>query len=97
MSPWGLSATETARGFGIACTNRLHIAAVAVAFYIGAAYWLISFTPFANPAVTNGRIFTAIAPGSLPGFIAAQLNGMVVGLGLVTVVVPAPKVASAAA
>ncbi|MEV6104218.1 aquaporin [Streptomyces sp. NPDC051940] len=76
--------------FGLARTARLHFAPVAVASYIGAAYWFTSSTSFANPAVTVGRAFSdtfaGIAPGSVPGFIAAQLVGAVVGLGLVAVV-----------
>lgn len=51
--------------------------------YIGAAYWFNSSTSFANPAVTVGRTFTdtfaGITPGSLPGFIGAQLAGAVMG------------------
>src|SRR5512139_2162533 len=55
------------------------LAAPAVGAYIGAAYWFTSSTSFANPAVTIGRVFSdsfaGIAPGSVPGFIAAQLVG----------------------
>ncbi|WP_225851253.1 aquaporin [Streptomyces sp. HPF1205] len=69
--------------FGLARTNRLHLAAVAVASYIGAAHWFTSSTSFANPAVTIDRTFTdtfaGIAPGSLAGPIAAQLVGAVGG------------------
>jgi glycerol uptake facilitator-like aquaporin len=87
--------------FGLARTDRLRFAAVAVASYIGAAYWFTSSTSFANPAVTIGRTFTdtfaGIAPGSLVGFIAAQLVGAVVGLSLVAVVFAEPKAASARA
>ncbi|MFF0598850.1 aquaporin [Streptomyces antibioticus] len=76
--------------FGLARTDRLRFAPVAVASYIGAAYWFTSSTSFANPAVTIGRAFTdtfaGIAPGSLPGFIGAQLVGGVVGLALVALV-----------
>ncbi|UUN31492.1 aquaporin family protein [Streptomyces sp. FIT100] len=76
--------------FGLARTGRLRFAPVAVASYIGAAYWFTSSTSFANPAVTVGRAFTdtfaGIAPGSVPGFIVAQLAGAVVGLALVAVV-----------
>lgn len=76
--------------FGLARTNQLRFAPVAVASYIGAAYWFTSSTSFANPAVTIGRAFSdtfaGIAPGSLPGFIGAQLVGGVVGLALVAVV-----------
>jgi glycerol uptake facilitator-like aquaporin len=76
--------------FGLARTDRLHLAAVAVASYVGAAYWFTSSTSFANPAATVGRAFTdtfaGIAPGSVAGFVAAQLAGGAVGLGLVAVV-----------
>ncbi|MGQ4418549.1 MIP/aquaporin family protein [Streptomyces sp. SAS_269] len=69
---------------------RAALAPVAVASYIGAAYWFTSSTSFANPAVTIGRAFTdtfaGIAPASVAPFIAAQLLGTVVGLGAVTVV-----------
>ncbi|MGV9249768.1 aquaporin [Streptomyces sp. NPDC003710] len=76
--------------FGLACTDRLRFAPVAVASYIGAAYWFTSSTSFANPAVTVGRAFTdtfaGIAPGSVAGFIAMQLIGAVVGLALVALI-----------
>ncbi|WP_340374928.1 MIP/aquaporin family protein [Streptomyces sp. SS7] len=76
--------------FGLARANRLQFAPVAVASYIGAAYWFTSSTSFANPAVTIGRAFTdtfaGIAPGSLAGFIGMQLIGGVVGLALVALV-----------
>ncbi|MPY29951.1 aquaporin family protein [Streptomyces adustus] len=76
--------------FGLARTDRLRFAPVAVASYIGAAYWFTSSTSFANPAVTIGRAFTdtfaGIAPASVPGFIAMQLVGAAVGLGLVALI-----------
>ena len=76
--------------FGLARTDRLRFAPVAVASYIGAAYWFTSSTSFANPAVTIGRAFTdtfaGIAPASVPGFIGVQLVGAVVGLALVAVI-----------
>ncbi|OAH12959.1 aquaporin [Streptomyces jeddahensis] len=76
--------------FGLARTGRLHFAPVAVASYIGAAYWFTSSTSFANPAVTIGRAFSdtfaGIAPGSVAGFIAMQLVGAAVGLALVVLV-----------
>ncbi|MFG2336218.1 aquaporin [Streptomyces yangpuensis] len=76
--------------FGLARTDRLRFAPVAVASYIGAAYWFTSSTSFANPAVTVGRAFTdtfaGIAPASVPGFIAMQLIGAVAGLALVAVI-----------
>ncbi len=74
-------------------TGRGALAAPAVGAYIGAAYWFTSSTSFANPAVTVGRIFTdtfaGIAPASAPGFIAAQVVGGALGVGLVTVLYPA--------
>lgn len=57
--------------------------AATVACYIGAAYWFTASTSFANPAAAVGRMFSdtfaGIAPGSVPGFVAAQLLGA--GLG----------------
>lgn len=80
--------------FGLARTDRLRFAPVAVASYIGSAYWFTSSTSFANPSVTVGRAFTdpftGIAPGSVPGFVGAQLAGGVIGLGLVTVIFRVP-------
>ncbi|GHD42720.1 MIP family protein [Streptomyces mirabilis] len=82
--------------FGLTRTDRAHLASAAVASYIGAAYWFTSSTSFANPAVTVGRAFTdtfaGIAPTSVAPFVAAQLVGAAVGLGLVAVVFgrPAP-------
>lgn len=76
--------------FGLARTEQLRFAPVAVASYIGAAYWFTSSTSFANPAVTIGRAFTdtfaGIAPSSLPGFIGMQLIGGAVGLALVALI-----------
>jgi glycerol uptake facilitator-like aquaporin len=76
--------------FGLARTDQLRFAPVAVASYIGAAYWFTSSTSFANPAVTIGRTFSdtfaGIAPGSLAGFIGMQLIGGVVGLALVALI-----------
>ncbi|WP_369272335.1 aquaporin [Streptomyces sp. R11] len=76
--------------FGLARTDRLRHAPVAVASYIGAAYWFTSSTSFANPAVTIGRAFTdtfaGIAPGSVAGFIGMQLLGTVVGLALAALI-----------
>ena len=76
----------------LARTGQARAAAPAVAAYIGAAYWFTSSTSFANPAVTVGRAFTdsfaGIAPGSVPGFLVAQLVGGLVGLGVVHVLYP---------
>ncbi|MER5788006.1 aquaporin [Streptomyces sp. NPDC001980] len=86
--------------FGLARTGQARYAPVAVASYIGAAYWFTSSTSFANPAVTIGRTFTdtfaGIAPASLGPFIAAQLVGAAVGLGLVVAVFGRPAPAPAA-
>ncbi|SPF06952.1 aquaporin [Streptomyces sp. MA5143a] len=82
--------------FGLTRTGRAQLAPVAVASYIGAAYWFTSSTSFANPAVTIGRAFTdtfaGIAPASVIPFIVAQLAGAVIGLALVAAVFthPAP-------
>lgn len=50
-----------------------------VAAYIGAAYWFTASTSFANPAAAFGRMFSdsfaGIAPGSVPGFVTAELAG----------------------
>ncbi|MFD7460708.1 MULTISPECIES: aquaporin [unclassified Streptomyces] len=76
--------------FGLARADRLRFAPVAVASYIGAAYWFTSSTSFANPAVTIGRAFTdtfaGVAPNSLAGFIGMQLIGAAVGLALVALI-----------
>ena len=57
---------------------------VAVAGYIGSAYFFTSSTSFANPAVTVGRIFSdtfaGIAPASVLPFIAAQIVGAALGM-----------------
>jgi glycerol uptake facilitator-like aquaporin len=78
--------------FVLARTGRAGLSAAAVGAYIGAAYWFTSSTSFANPAVTIGRIFSdsfaGIAPGSAPGFIAAQIIGGLLGLVLVAVLCP---------
>lgn len=78
--------------FALARTGRGALAAPAVGAYIGAAYWFTSSTSFANPAVTVGRMFSdtfaGIDPASVPGFIAAQLVGGLVGLALVRYLFP---------
>ncbi|MER6441213.1 aquaporin [Streptomyces sp. NPDC001185] len=86
--------------FGLPRTGHARFARAAVASYIGAAYWFTSSTSFANPAVTIGRAFTdtfaGIAPGSLGPFIAVQLAGAALGLGLVAAVFGRPASAPAA-
>jgi len=66
-----------------------------VSAYIGAAYWFTSSTSFANPAVTVGRAFTdtfaGIAPGSVPGFVVAQIVGAAAGLAVLVALYPHPE------
>ena len=69
--------------------KNLTVIPAAVAAWIGSAYFFTSSTSFANPAVTIGRTFSdsfaGIAPSSAPAFIAAQILGALIGLGLVKV------------
>jgi glycerol uptake facilitator-like aquaporin len=55
-----------------------------VGLYITAAYWFTASTSFANPAVAIARsltdTFSGIRPADLPGFIAAELAGALIGL-----------------
>jgi glycerol uptake facilitator-like aquaporin len=55
-----------------------------VGLYITAAYWFTASTSFANPAVAIARSFTntfsGIRPRDLPGFIAAEFCGAILGL-----------------
>jgi glycerol uptake facilitator-like aquaporin len=78
--------------FALARTGRAAMSAAAVGAYIGAAYWFTSSTSFANPAVTVGRVFSdtfaGISPVSVPGFVAAQLLGGLLGLALVAALYP---------
>lgn len=57
-----------------------------VACYIVAAYWFTASTSFANPAVAVARAltdtFSGIRPMDVPAFIAAQLAGALLALGL---------------
>lgn len=63
---------------------------VAVAAWIGSAYFFTSSTSFANPAVTVGRMFSdtfaGIEPASVLPYIAAQLVGALLGLVIVAVI-----------
>ena len=73
--------------FSLVRSGRTTVAPAAVGAYIGAAYWFTSSTSFANPAVTIGRAFTdsfaGIAASSVPGFVCAQLVGLLVGVAAV--------------
>ncbi len=78
--------------FVLVRTGRGALAAPAVGAYIGAAYWFTSSTSFANPAVTVGRMFSdtfaGIDPGSVPGFLAAQVVGAALAVALVRYLLP---------
>jgi glycerol uptake facilitator-like aquaporin len=58
-----------------------------VSAWIGAAYWFTASTSFANPAITIARslsnTFAGIAPSHVLPFIAAQLLGALLALGVV--------------
>lgn len=75
-----------------AAATRTTNVALAVAGYIGGAYYFTSSTSFANPAVTVGRTlsdtFAGIDPASAPGFIGAQLVGAGLALLLVRTIWP---------
>jgi glycerol uptake facilitator-like aquaporin len=81
--------------FGVVRSARLAAVPVAVAAYIGAAYWFTSSTSFANPAVTTARMlsdtFAGIRPASVPGFVAAQLLGAGLAVAVARVLFPEPE------
>jgi glycerol uptake facilitator-like aquaporin len=86
--------------FALARTGRSRTAPSAVGAYIGAAYFFTSSTSFANPAITIGRMFSGtfagIAPSSAPAFIAAQLIGGALAVGVIRALYPAVAPAEAA-
>ena len=86
--------------FARARTGRARTAPAAVGAYIGAAYFFTSSTSFANPAITVGRMFSdtfaGIAPSSAPAFIAAQIIGGVLAVGVVKALYPRITAAEAA-
>lgn len=67
--------------------QRSHLLPLLVPAWIGAAFFFTSSTSFANPAVALGRMFTdsfsGIAPGSVTGFIGAQVLGALLAIVLV--------------
>lgn len=81
--------------FGVVRSGRLTAVPLAVAGYIGAAYWFTSSTSFANPAVTIARTlsdtFAGIRPASAPGFIAAQLVGAAMAVAVARYLFPEPE------
>jgi arsenate reductase len=78
--------------FGAVRSGRAAIVPFVVGAYISAAYWFTSSTSFANPAVTIGRActdsFAGIAPESVPAFVAFQLVGLAVALGVIVLLYP---------
>jgi arsenate reductase len=86
--------------FALARSGRARSAPAAVGAYIGAAYWFTSSTSFANPAISIGRMFSdtfaGIAPSSVPSFIAAQILGGIVAVGVIKALYPAITPADAA-
>jgi len=78
--------------FALVRGGRSTVIPWAVGAYIGAAYWWTSSTSFANPAVTVGRAFSdtfaGIAPSSVPGFVTAQLVGLLVAVAAVIYLFP---------
>jgi glycerol uptake facilitator-like aquaporin len=86
--------------FALARTGRARTAPAAVGAYIGAAYFFTASTSFANPAITVGRMFSdtfaGIAPSSAPAFIAAQIAGGALAVGIVRVLYPRITTAEAA-
>lgn len=78
--------------FGLARSRRTSIAPFAIAAYIGGAYFFMSSTSFANPAVTVARMltdtFTGIAPSSVPAFLGAQLIGAGVAVFVIRALYP---------
>jgi glycerol uptake facilitator-like aquaporin len=93
--------SEVVATFGLVATilgvgrARPDFTAVAVGLYITAAYWFTASTSFANPAVTIARslsdTFAGIAPTSVPAFIAAQIAGALIGLGVMRWLLTTPK------
>jgi glycerol uptake facilitator-like aquaporin len=69
--------------FSMVRTRRDRWIPLAVAGYIGGAYYFTSSTSFANPAVTVGRMvsdtFAGIDPADAPMFVVAQLLGGALG------------------
>jgi arsenate reductase len=78
--------------FGVVRSGRGSTAPFAVGAYITGAYWFTSSTSFANPAVTLARTlsntFAGIAPASVAGFVAAQVVGAALAVGVIRLLWP---------
>ena len=80
--------SEFVASFGLVATilgtsrARPEAVPLAVALYIGSAYWFTASTSFANPAAAVGRAltdsFAGIAPSSVGPYILAELAGALV-------------------
>lgn len=72
--------------------SRPRAVAALVGAYIACAYWFTASTSFANPAVTIARglttTFAGIRLADVPGFVIAQLTGVVAALALLGVYIP---------
>jgi glycerol uptake facilitator-like aquaporin len=86
--------------FALARSGRSRGAPAAVGAYIGAAYFFTSSTSFANPAIAVGRMFSdtfaGIAPSSVPTFVAAEVIGGVLAVGVIRALYPGVTPAEAA-
>ena len=86
--------------FALARSGRSRAIPAAAGAYIGAAYFFTSSASFANPAITVGRMFSdtfaGIAPASAPVFIAAQIVGGILAVGLIRLLYPGMTPAEAA-
>jgi len=78
--------------FALARSGKTSYTPAAVGAYIMAAYFFTSSTSFANPAITVGRMFSntfaGIAPASVLPFIAAEIVGGAVAVGLIKILYP---------
>ncbi|WP_129780608.1 aquaporin [Peristeroidobacter soli] len=76
----------------VSCCRSFKQATWRVPMWIAAAYWFTASTSFANPAITLGRAlsdtFSGIALVDVPGFIAAQFAGAIVGAFVARLVEP---------
>jgi glycerol uptake facilitator-like aquaporin len=86
--------------FALARSGRSRVTPAAVGAYIGAAYFFTSSTSFANPAIAAGRMFSdtfaGIAPSSVPSFIAAEIVGGALAIGVIKMLYPGITPAQAA-
>ena len=88
----GVWTGELVAAFGLLATilgclrHRPEALPWAVGLFIAAGYWFTSSTSFANPAVTAARAFTdtftGIRPQDAPMFMAMQLAGAALAVGV---------------